>query len=44
MDETEITNSEYRQFVEWVRDSIIRTKLANMADENGKTPGRWRYR
>ena len=24
MDETEITNSEYRQFVRWVRDSIIR--------------------
>ena len=28
MDETEITNSEYRQFVNWVRDSIIRSKLA----------------
>ena len=27
MDATEITNSEYRQFVEWVRDSIIRTNL-----------------
>lgn len=38
MDATEITNSEYRQFVEWVRDSIIRTKLAIMADEEGKTP------
>ena len=24
MDETEITNSEYRQFVNWVRDSIVR--------------------
>ena len=32
MDETEITNSEYRQFVYWVRDSIIRTKLAEEAD------------
>jgi hypothetical protein len=32
MDETEITNSEYRQFVHWVRDSIIRTKLAEEAD------------
>ena len=32
MDETEITNSEYRQFVNWVRDSIIRTKLAIMAE------------
>jgi formylglycine-generating enzyme required for sulfatase activity len=32
MDETEITNSEYRQFVYWVRDSIIRTKLAEVAE------------
>lgn len=39
MDETEITNAEYRQFVYWVRDSIFRTKLAIMADENGATPG-----
>nr|WP_242130594.1 gliding motility lipoprotein GldK [Aestuariivivens marinum] len=38
MDETEITNSEYRQFVNWVRDSIIRTKLAILADEVGLTP------
>lgn len=27
MDETEITNSEYRQFVNWVRDSIARKML-----------------
>jgi gliding motility-associated lipoprotein GldK len=33
MDDTEITNSEYRQFVEWVKDSITRTKLAVLADE-----------
>lgn len=39
MDETEITNSEYRQFVEWVRDSTIRTNLAEMADLEGKEPG-----
>ncbi|MBT8271477.1 MAG: gliding motility lipoprotein GldK [Flavobacteriaceae bacterium] len=39
MDETEITNSEYRQFVNWVRDSTIRTKLAILADEMGLTPG-----
>ena len=39
MDETEITNSEYRQFVNWVRDSTIRTKLAIIADEMGLTPG-----
>ena len=37
MDETEITNSEYRQFVFWVRDSILRYKLAEMADLEGKT-------
>ena len=28
MDETEITNSEYRQFVNWVRDSLVRHELA----------------
>lgn len=38
MDETEITNAEYRQFVYWVRDSILRTKLAILADEIGMTP------
>lgn len=37
MDETEITNSEYRQFVHWVRDSIIRLKLAELAELEGKT-------
>lgn len=39
MDETEITNSEYRQFVNWVRDSIVRRKLAILADDVGATPG-----
>ncbi|MCR4809640.1 MAG: formylglycine-generating enzyme family protein [Prevotella sp.] len=29
MDDTEITNSEYRQFVSYVRDSIIRERLAD---------------
>ena len=33
MDDTEITNNEYRQFVEWVRDSIARTKLGEQFDE-----------
>lgn len=34
MDDTEITNSEYRQFVEWVRDSIARSLLgAQYEDE-----------
>ncbi|CAM4340440.1 T9SS ring complex lipoprotein PorK/GldK [Flavobacterium terrigena] len=38
MDETEITNSEYRQFVEWVKDSTIRTRLAIQAEESGAKP------
>lgn len=38
MDDTEITNSEYRQFVEWVKDSITRTRLAILADELGIGP------
>jgi len=38
MDETEITNSEYRQFVEWVKDSTIRTRLAIQAEESGVKP------
>lgn len=29
MDETEVTNAQYRQFVYWVRDSIIRERLAD---------------
>ena len=29
MDETEITNAKYKQFVFWVRDSIIRERLAD---------------
>ena len=39
MDETEITNAEYRQFVEWVKDSTIRTRLAILADEVGQGGG-----
>ena len=44
MDQMEITNNKYRQFVYWVRDSILRTKLAEagvpdreyyMVDEEG---------
>ncbi len=31
MDETEITNAEYRQFVNWVRDSVVRQRLAEEA-------------
>lgn len=35
MDETAITNSEYRQFVNWVRDSVIRQRLAEEAEFTG---------
>ena len=31
MDENEVTNSKYKQFVYWVRDSIIRERLADPA-------------
>jgi sulfatase modifying factor 1 len=34
MDETEITNNEYRQFVDWVRDSIARRKLGEGVGED----------
>lgn len=34
MDETEITNNEYRQFVYWVRDSIARVLLGDMNPED----------
>jgi len=43
MDQTEITNDEYRQFVDWVRDSIARTILGDvrpddyLIEENPKT-------
>jgi len=33
MDDTEITNAEYRQFVYWVRDSIIRERLFEGGDD-----------
>ena len=39
MDETEITNREYRQFVEWVKDSTMMVRLAILADEMGIKPG-----
>lgn len=31
MDQTEVTNSMYREFVRWVRDSILRERLADPA-------------
>lgn len=39
MDETEITNSEYRQFVFRVRDSVVRQKLAEAAELAGDIGG-----
>ena len=36
MDETEVTNSKYRQFVNYVRDSILRERLAEI-DETYRT-------
>lgn len=33
MDETEVSNSKYRQFVQWVRDSILRERLADAGYE-----------
>lgn len=48
MDETEITNSEYKEFVFWVRDSIIRTKLALfselMSDDNKKILEKYQFK
>lgn len=39
MDDTEITNDEYRQFVNWVKDSILREYLAIRAEELIKKRG-----
>ncbi len=39
MDESEITNSEYTEFVHWVRDSIVRTKLAYQAEFSAPVDG-----
>ena len=39
MDETEITNSEYRQFVYWVRDSIALQMLAVKVEELNEEVG-----
>src|SRR5690606_17756880 len=38
MDDTETTNSEYRVFVDYVRDSVARTLLAEKAAELGFDP------
>jgi sulfatase modifying factor 1 len=43
MDETEITNNEYRQFVNWVRDSILRKSLAIEYPEDWALEGKDEY-
>ena len=49
MDETEITNSEYRQFINWVKDSVALSLMARKAAEEELTPddndgiGRWSF-
>jgi len=43
MDQTEITNDEYRQFVHWVRDSIIRTKIISGANSDNCRTELWKY-
>lgn len=44
MDETEITNNEYRQFVHYVRDSIAHTTLGHFIDaEDGTQKIDWSY-
>jgi formylglycine-generating enzyme required for sulfatase activity len=39
MDASEISNNEYRQFVDWVRDSIAREKLYRR--QSGEDAGQW---
>ena len=39
MDETEITNNEYRQYIYWVRDSIIRKELAWTLPTSNRSSG-----
>ncbi len=44
MDDTEITNNEYRQFVQWVRDSIAHTIMGDfMVDDYGNEQLDWEY-
>jgi len=42
MDATEITNNEYRQFVNWVRDSIAATLMQYGKDVDGKFAIDWK--
>jgi len=42
MDATEITNNEYRQFVNWVRDSIAATMMGYTKEVDGRTTIDWK--
>ncbi len=44
IDDTEVTNNEYRQFVQWVKDSIAHTYLEHTyEDEDGNERLDWEY-
>ncbi len=44
MDDTEITNNEYRQFVYWVKDSIAHTIMGDfITDDDGNERLDWEY-
>jgi len=43
MDDTEITNNEYRQFVHWVRDSIAHTILGHFREDTDEERIDWEY-
>lgn len=44
MDDTEITNNEYRQFVDWVRDSLAHSYLDHYVEtEDGEERIDWEY-
>ncbi len=46
MDDTEITNNEYRQFVNWVRDSVAHTLLEHTKEDanSGKSQIDWKQK
>ena len=44
MDDTEVTNNEYRQFVDWVKDSIAHTIMGDFTeDDYGNEKLDWEY-
>ena len=46
MDDTEITNNEYRQFVNWVRDSVAHVMLEHTKEDanSGKSQIDWKQK